>query len=196
MKKIIAVTIVLLTLCAMLGFHTFAEEIDYEKRPELSYPFITSKDKLYEYAVDKETGEAYFYASLDENITVLNVPDEIDGRKVVGFLGALLSSKSVTKINLSKNIKSVLGGIVCSKYTDNVPVCSLNLNEGLEVILGLAINDFSGNSINPTVEQRYKYMILPKSLKYIGGDGVERNFNDIVFQSDPITRSNSVTLKP
>ncbi len=150
--------------------------------------FISSDGK-YGCNIDKQTGEMYFSTSYEEDITVLRIPDEIDGHPIVGVYGLRVESPYITKIVFGKNIKKVYSeGLVVTTGTESkVPFCSMVLNEGLERILTL--EEYSVYS----KKMECPFLILPKSLLLIGEAGIDtKNYENIVFQSSPITLASSV----
>ncbi len=152
-----------------------------------------SADGNYIYKKGEKDGEAEFVGSLEENITVLTIPDEIDGLKVTEVNHITTSSKAVTKIIYSKNIKSsalnpigyydkkndiVYNYKLYDENTSVAPVINICLNEGLET-LKTSHGDMNEAPVRP------KILVLPTTLKEIENTGIEQNnIEAIVIQSD------------
>lgn len=137
---------------------------------------VKSNDGRFEYYLDDKTGNALFVGSLEENITVLNIPDEIDNHKVVATIAGGKNINSITEVNYGKNIREVFGGGLSFSC---LPTCKINLNEGLEVIYEHALWDVSPYDIV------YDRIVFPTTLKKIETYGIGHNVKQIVFQSDP-----------
>lgn len=142
---------------------------------------IKSKDGKYGYVLNKKTKEAYFSHSFEKNITVLNIPEEIDGHRIVGTIYGISESSNLIEINYSKYIKDIfVGGL---DFAD-IPSCRINLNEGLEVI---HLRAFLGIADEKTGREEYlDELIFPTTLKEIKPFALDTNIKRIVFQSDPI----------
>ncbi|MBR4765259.1 MAG: hypothetical protein IK085_00685, partial [Clostridia bacterium] len=119
---------------------------------------ITSKDGKYIYKQSENNDEAVFWGSTQKNITVLEIPDEIDGKKVTGVERIFTMSKAVTKLVLGKNIKTIgYGGLKLSyvtpsfenvynwikydEYKEVAPLINIRFNEGLETIESFAMRE-------------------------------------------------------
>jgi len=77
-----------------------------EDQPEVSEE-IKSKDGKYAYVLNKETGEAYFSHAFEKNLKVLNIPEEIDGHRIVGAINGNSESPYLFEVNYSKYIKDI-----------------------------------------------------------------------------------------
>ncbi len=156
-----------------LGFAVVGD--DYEGK--------RSKDEKYWCYFNEQTKEASFGESREKDITVLEIPDEIDGYRITEISTLFSESPSLVKVKFGKNIKSVLtGGLtVSSNNPRSVFCCGIELNEGLEEICFKAESkpDYYNKII---VSPSIKTMILPKSLKKIGENGLNtgRIYNLIV----------------
>ena len=198
-KRYILLLVALVTLIIpLLSFPAFSisnlDDNGYVIYPVVTDP-ITSKDGLYRYVIDDENGEAYFYASLAEDITVLNIPDEIDGHPITGIHRFAISSECLTRINFGKNIKAVFknGLDIFTRKSDAIPLCTINFNEGLEFFS--KHSKFQIFQSDYYIDQAYKVMIFPKSLEYIADSSLYRDHIDnIVFQSNPKTGMNAISV--
>jgi len=151
-----------------------------EDQPEVSEE-IKSKDGKYAYVLNKETGEAYFSHAFEKNLKVLNIPEEIDGHRIVGAINGNSESPYLFEVNYSKYIKDIyFRGLNFSK----VPSCKLNLNEGLEVIHKSAFTGIKHTEAH--AEVHLDEIVFPTTLKEIKPDALDPNIKRIVFQSDPI----------
>ncbi|MBR6005232.1 MAG: hypothetical protein IK063_03280, partial [Clostridia bacterium] len=80
-KAILSVLLVFSLLTSLFLIHGSSYEFyEYYKSQSL----ITSKDGKYIYKQRENNDEAVFWGSTQKNITVLEIPDEIDGKKVTG----------------------------------------------------------------------------------------------------------------
>ena len=191
-KRYIYILTALVTfIMPLFSFSAFSvsnlDDNGYVIYPIVSDP-ITSKDGLYEYEIDKENGEAYFFASLEEDITVLNIPNEIDGHIITGIDKCRINSRCLVKINFCDSIKAVYqyGLYISNPKNEELPLCTINYNEGLKY--------FAWNC-NDYANVKYKIMIFPKSLEYIADSSLYRDHIDnIVFQSNPKTGMNAISV--
>ena len=194
MKRIFCFLIVAVLSLYMTMFVSADDDYVY-KEPDYGYSspvkYFDSSDGRYSYVIDSE-GKAYFRSSHEEDITVLYIPDEIDGHPIVGIYDMYINSPCVTKIVYSSGIKTVCTcGLAPTSYSDSVPLCSIVLNEGLERISKNANSERYSSNLKKT---ECPFLILPKSLSYIGEYGISaRNYKNIVFQSDPVTVQCSVS---
>ncbi len=157
-----------------------------------------SKDGKYIFYIDKDTNEIGFVGTNEKDITVLEVPEEIDGYTVTSICSVNIKSPSVTRIKLPD---SLLFLNETNWYAEPVPVCMVDLNEGLESISHGAGSDIDyyplradeGTTLcDNTIH--LKTLILPSTLKYIGSYGITRGYcENIIFQSNPVTDLNSIT---
>ncbi len=144
----------------------------------------TSSDGRYQYYLDKETGEAIFYASLESDISVIEIPEKIDGYVVESVTRCKSESPSIVRVRLSENIKYILRGGLCFEEVP-VPICMVDINEGLTSISKYSI----------TTPLFCKLIVFPSTLEYIGDEAFFRDFcENIVFQSNPVTGMNSVSI--
>ncbi len=195
MKRIFRILIVAVLSLYMTMFVSADDDYVY-KEPDYGYSspvkHLDSSDGRYSYVIDSE-GKAYFRSSHEEDITVLRIPDEIDGHPIVGIYDMYINSPCVTKIVYSSGIKTVCSwGLVPTGNIDSVPLCSIVLNEGLE-----RISRYGGDArgASETKKTECPFLILPKSLSYIGEYGIDpKNYKNIVFQSDPVTVPHSVSI--
>ena len=144
---------------------------------------IVSSDGKYGYVFNEENGKCYFSHSFEKNITVLNIPEEIDGHRIVGVInGKAESCFTLAEVNYSKYIKDIYhGGMNFSL----LPNCRINLNEGLETIHRRAfcpeLRDYYYSLVEPFDE-----LIFPSTLKEIKADAITPAVRRLVFQSDPV----------
>lgn len=224
-KRITAVILCLSMLMALLGTNTLTgfavEESEVNYNDFLRYSTL-SKDGNYLYVESERAGrnenneqikgEAYFCACLIDNITVLKIPDEIDGRKVTAVLGLYVVSPVVTRIEYGKNVKRIQGhtgwghsnnnpfehGMLLSYRPDmlggnaydgktKAPVTSIILNEGLEYIGKNSCTYYTSDTEkhNSRAEYSVKSLVLPSTLKTVETGSVHsRGIESIIIQSD------------
>lgn len=188
MKKAICLFLICLLLFSTHFFTAFSsfDENGYIVRfPGL--PKI-SLDGKYEYDLDEKTKEASFVKSFETDITVLEIPKEIDGYVITNLSSSVCRSVSLVRVKYPETVRHICmwGAIVSDR---KVPLCMIDINEGLKSI---AYNGFGSNGSYPF---SCKLLIFPSSLEYIGEQGVRRGFcENLVFQSNPVTNMNSVTV--
>ena len=94
MRKILSFALALLFIfqCFALCVNA-APDYSYLGNEIESYPKcsdeIVSSDGKYGYVINEENGDCYFSHSFEKNITVLNIPEEIDGHKIVGVINGV-----------------------------------------------------------------------------------------------------------
>lgn len=166
-----ALSLAVIMIIAAVGFPAAAHD-GKEVHEVLSDP-IQSADGRYEYVINQATGEAYFGGSLEKDIAVLNIPDEIDGHKIVA-VWTMGRSNLIAAVNFGKNIQEVF-----NLGSGNLPFCQFNFNDGLKVVNGRSLEyDNNGNSCIYSYDQ----IIFPATLTSVE---LPQNINMIVFQSDP-----------
>lgn len=188
MRKVLSFAIAVLflfqcfALCANANPYVSYLGNELEAFPQCSDEIVSSDGK-YGYVFNEETGDCYFSHSFEKNITVLNIPEEIDGHKIVGVIdGKAESCFTIVEVNYSKNIKDIYrGGMTFSL----MPNCRINLNEGLETIHRRAFwpewRDYYYYAVEPFDE-----LIFPSTLKEIKADAITPTVRRLVFQSDPV----------
>ena len=189
MKKFIGLALTLLLLLQLILVPASAYSIDqdgYIFRASFFNSKI-SKDGKYEYYFEEETKEASFVRSFEDDITVVEIPEEIDGYPVVSISFGGTLSPSAVRIKYANTIKYVC--MYALGTTDKaIPICMIDMNEGLESIGKWSTDEGS-------VPLNCKALIFPSTLEYIGEDSVCRGFcENIVFQSNPVTKMNAVTV--
>ena len=199
MRKFLSFALALLFVFQCFALCVNAEE-DHPGYPPMgvdseAYPYCTSEivssDGKYGYVINKENGDCYFSHSFEKNITVLNIPEEIDGHRIVGVIdGKAESCFTLAEVNYSKYIKDIYhGGMNFSL----LPSCRINLNEGLETIHNGAYGIGSYNYYRNDQDIYYSEfnehldeLIFPSTLKEIKYGAVAVNVKRIVFKGDPI----------
>lgn len=179
-------------LCALLTFPVCAAESAPPAEPVFT-DFIVSSDGKYEYGIDTKTHDAYFSASLETDITTLRIPDEIDGKPIVGVWRLHLNSPNVTRIEFGRNIRMLCRSSLAVTTSADAPqaVRALVLNEGLQTIADGASDVIYLRRRVPT---DCAVLTLPRSLAYIGENGLDAScYRQIVLQSDPQTKPCAVT---
>ena len=157
---------------------------------------FTSESGMFLFVQCESEDEVYFYASNQADITVLEIPDEIDGKEVVGIKNLGIASPSVTKMVAGKNVKQIFGGgMVATSINNNSvsPIVSYELNNELKEIHSSAYfcskRDLNGKPIGA------KILVLPSSLERLHSESIQRDgIEAIVFQSDAKADINAVTF--
>ncbi len=199
MKKSFSLVLTLLLLLCFINTAS-ATELTKDKN---GYPIyavasklVVSSDGKYSYVLDNNNGDAYFFGSLENDITVLTIPDEIDGHPIVGIEAIGVSSNGITAVEFGANVKNVFqhGLHITSSSSSKVPICNLKINEGFQYFsqnAGLEDSILQDNSVLVDC----KIVVLPKSLEYIGSYGFSLNFaKTVVIQSNVAAQQRSVTF--
>ena len=134
--------------------------------------------------------------SFQQNVTVINIPESIEGYDITEFPGMELSSPCVTKIVFGDNIATVSSLAFSSEIKPEIPICSLRLNEGLKTISNYSdiTNREDGLYYQNRIPKLIKYLVLPESLKTIEKSGLyTTNYENIVIQSNIETEDYSIT---
>ena len=134
--------------------------------------------------------------SFQQNVTVINIPESIEGYDITEFPGMELSSSCVTKIVFGDNIATVSSLAFSSEVKPEIPICSLRLNEGLKTISSYSdiTNREDGLYYQNRIPKLIKYLVLPESLKTIEKSGLyTTNYENIVIQSNIETEDYSIT---
>ncbi len=129
MKRIISFISLLLCSVIIFGSLCFAEgSAD-------SMKIVSSADGTYKYIIDEETGELLYVGSNEADITILNIPESIDGKKVSGIEGCELNTGCLVKINYPPTAETVYSELpfLLSKKKANVPLCNINLSKGFQI---------------------------------------------------------------
>ena len=178
---------VCLMLCTLFSITAYADKYDgIEKKYKYNQlsPEIISSDGKYLYAIDEKTGKAYFRGSLEKNITVLEIPDNIDGQNIEGIASTKIESNNLVRVIIDGNIKSMLNGSFPSKSNDNhyLPVCTMTVGKGFEAIGFYAYRD---DYKYPAMLIQLKAFVLPKTLKFLGRNSLEiATIQNLIIQSD------------
>ena len=157
--------------------------------------YKTSKDGKYHYAVNEQTGQACFWRSSETDITVLEIPDEIDGCPITEVSRCLSSSPSLVRVKFGKNIKYALTGSLdfYSRNPSGVFLCNIDLNEGLEEICVNA-SDYYWAGREVRAIPRLEVLVLPKSLKFVGTEGISSSrVRNLIVQSNFETDKHAVS---
>ncbi len=135
-----------------------------------------SDNSKYGYVFSESENGIIFVASYEKDITVLNIPEEIDGYPVVGVKGGYAVSDKICEVNYSKNIKDIYeGGLTFSKLHN----CKLNLNEGL-----INIHEFAYSSVEINPDMYLDEIIFPSTLIHIHQNAFNFNVKKMVFKGD------------
>lgn len=194
MRKVLSFAIAVLfvfqcfALCANANPYVSYLGNELEAFPQCSDEIVSSDGK-YGYVFNEETGDCYFSHSFEKNITVLNIPEEIDGHRIVGVIDGKAESRyTLAEVNYSKYIKDIYrGGMTFSL----LPSCRINLNEGLETIHRDAyhIQEYGFDEYYCNYNYYYEsldQLVFPSTLKEIKAHAIYPNVRRLVFQSDPV----------
>ena len=199
MKKTIVSLLVVIAIVAGGFFSCFAlETTDKNGYPiyAVTSEAVVSQDKRFSYVLDKNSSNAYFYASLENDITVLEIPDEIDGYKILGIKSIQLSSDSITAIKFGKNVENAFQYSlnIHAESQNPLPVCTLEINDGFRY--------FSRNAgvadplLQGAVPVACKTVIMPESLEYIGENGFPLSLaQQLVIQSNLTAPAQAMTVQ-
>ena len=171
-----------------VSFKDFSLALDDSNHIYKKGKVFVSKDGKYGYYIDKDTNEASFVEAFEPDITVIEIPEEIDGYNVTSVSYMMSKSPSALRVKFADSIKYVCKYGFSSYPQKPLPLCTVNINEG---VVSIAENVWATRSdlLN------CKVLILPKSLEYIGEEGLNRGFSEnIIFQSNPFTEKNSATI--
>ena len=196
MKKLKAVIAVIVSIIIAFASISYGSATD-DKGPGayITTYAKTSKDGRYLYSASPESDGIYFVASTQKNITVLKIPDEIDGKKVTGVWSLYTASPAVSRVEYGKNVKVIKGfgyqndaGLHTRyrpemTYEHNsqtcIPLMSAIFNEGLEII------EHNVAAAGYKEGDSFKLMVFPSTLKNLKSralDGI--SVDNIIFQSD------------
>lgn len=194
MKHFLTVTAIVLCLSSLFSSFCSAETTE---------PIISSDGK-YKYIIDETSGEAFFVGSNETDITVLNIPDGIDGKKVMSIAGCELDTSCLVKINYPVTVKQVNCEFpnLCTKKETRVPLCNLNFSNNLQkldVVPSFA-KDFNLqyyyglNSLLKYdlygIEKKLNLITIPETTIEIGTYAVSyNNVKNIVIQGNPNAKS-------
>lgn len=183
MKKFVSIIMSILMLLQFAAVCVNAEDNkEYSVGTKPISEIIKSKDGKYGYVINSKNNEAYFAASYEDNLSVLNIPEYIDGNKIVGTIrGYAKSFCTIRQINFSKYITDIYsGGLSFSR----LPTCKINLNEGLKVIHTGAYWDHY-DSYGDNYYLYYDELIFPSTLTEIQMGSIPLNIRKMVFKGNP-----------
>ncbi len=156
----------------------------------------TSENGQYKYVINSETGDAYFSTAFSEDITVLNIPKEIDGQKIVGAFESITSSESLIRINFSPQTKIIsYGGLDFFTFSESeLPICTINFCEGLKKLTPYAGHNRGLYSLHESACS-VKLLVLPESLESIANYSILKNTADaIIIQGDVSIDAKAITV--
>ena len=208
MKKAISFCVIFVILIQILSLSAFeyVYATDQAEESYVSWESCVSENEKYTYY--KNNGRAGFRHSFETDITVLEIPEEIDGNTLTSVSSASCDSPSLVRIKYPDSVKEIgrngLDSGAMDLYKEPIPICMLDINEGVESISAHASGsmeaspDFANNNDDVLVyydnTMSVKTLILPSTLKHIGMNGIARGYcENIIFQSNPKTEINSVT---
>ena len=208
MKKAISFCVIFVILIQILSLSAFeyVYATDQAEESYVSWESCVSENEKYTYY--KNNGRADFRHSFETDITVLEIPEEIDGNTLTSVSSASCDSPSLVRIKYPDSVKEIgrngLDSGAMDLYKEPIPICMLDINEGVESISAHASgsmeasSDFANNNDDVLVyydnTMSVKTLILPSTLKHIGMNGIARGYcENIIFQSNPKTEINSVT---
>ena len=150
--------------------------------PDAFSEVITSADGMYKFLIKQKSGDAYFVYAADPNLTVLNIPEAIDGYRITGASVVYSESDSLIRINYPSSTKTIqLNNYYKSRNSNLIPVCTLNLNDEIE-----DLNDTSGSVLENGSYNHFrqlnikcKLIVLPKGLK----EASEVHFQTFFFEN-------------
>ena len=151
---------------------------------------ITSRDNDYIYSVLDETGEACFQGTNIKSITVLNIPEIIDGKKVVGVFSSKVDSNCLVRVNYSNTIKTFYHLSMPStvSYNPLIPICRIDFGNSLKTIRSFAMEAYLHNI-------SLKILYLPKSIEVIEHDALYRDITEnIIIQGNPKIERHALTV--
>ena len=161
-----------------LNIHTIREEFS---------DVIVSEDGRSQYVIKKDSGDVFYVGSLEKGVTVINIPEEIDGKKVVGTSEIYTDSVCAVKINYPHSVKTteIKGLLVKKSKKTSVPLCSVNYNDEIEKfdITGKGSicfqDDFDCSSYT-----KLKLLVLPENLKELKKQSIDAGCVENVIVSE------------
>ncbi|MBR4767100.1 MAG: Ig-like domain-containing protein [Clostridia bacterium] len=161
-----------------LNIHTIREEFS---------DVIVSEDGRSQYVIKKDSGDVFYVGSLEKGVTVINIPEEIDGKKVVGTSEIYTDSVCAVKINYPHSVKTteIKGLLVKKSKKTSVPLCSVNYNDEIEKfdITGKGSicfqDDFDCSSYT-----KLKLLVLPENLKELKKHSIDAGCVENVIVSE------------
>lgn len=169
-------------LCLLLVFNLFCSAETGDK--------LISADGKYSYYANEDG--IWFSDSTESGITVLNIPEKIDGKTVTGIRRCTVNSNCVVKVNMPASIKTVSQSFpLFSSLEQFIPLCNISFNNGVTLFDTWA---FSSNSFNKyEIKNRFKLLVFPESVNRIKQSGFQlTDADNIVVYSNPITSPESM----
>ncbi len=185
MKKIFFIVIAIISVITLFAFVAFGVN-EYK-----DYPEKVSSDGKYSYFIVDDG--IWFKGSLETRLTVLNIPESIDGQKVTGIRRCISNSNCLTKINFPKSIKSVSQAFPFYSISEfSLPLCNIGFNNGVTLFDTWA---FSHSIVDNRyeVKNQFKVLVFPESVNRIKRSGFQlTDADNIVVYSNPITSPESM----
>lgn len=185
MKKIFFIVIAIISVITLFAFVAFGVN-EYK-----DYPEKVSSDGKYSYFIVDDG--IWFKGSLETGLTVLNIPESIDGQKVTGIRRCISNSNCLTKINFPKSIKSVSQTFPLYSISEfSLPLCNIGFNNGVTLFDTWA---FSHSIVDNRyeVKNQFKVLVFPESVNRIKQSGFQlTDADNIVVYSNPITSPESM----
>ncbi len=182
MKRAIAKTSFF--LCLLLVFNLYCSaETDNE---------LTSSDGKYGYYSDEDG--IWFSGSTEPGITVLNIPEKIDGKKVTGTRRCTVNSNCVVKVNMPSSIKTVSQSFpLFSSLEQFIPLCNISFNNEITHFDTWAFSHARADK-RYEIKSQLKVVVFPELTEKIGFSGFNiSEVENIVFQKDYFTQSASIS---
>ncbi|MBQ6264106.1 MAG: Ig-like domain-containing protein [Clostridia bacterium] len=197
-KSFISVFLVCVIMLSFTGVSVNAMDISTVR--EGFSDVIVSKDGKYQYVIKDETGELYLVGSLEKGLTVLNIPEEIDGKTVVGTDRIFVDSPTIIRVNYPDTVKSTFyTGLVikCSK-TWVPPLCTINYNDGIEEFLRsyICFLSIGANVLGSLFSyNRFKLLVLPENLKELTTYSIDAGYaENIIVPENVVLSKRSITI--
>ncbi len=204
-KKLLLVIIicssVLFSQITAFGFDYNANEefIDNYYFGALQNDFLRkSNDGKYGYYFDEKSESVILKVSYEQGLSVLEVPEKIDGYPVKEFNNVYPASKTITKIVMEKNIEVLTIGLSPIEQTGEpctaIPLCNVKINDGAKYILYDNLTTSEGLlGYDPVthIKNSVKLLIIPESVEEINCL-YSYNYENIVLEAEPIMDSTTI----
>lgn len=171
-------------LCLLLVFNLFCSAETGDK--------LISADGKYSYYANEDG--IWFSDSTESGITVLNIPEKIDGKTVTGIRRCTVNSNCVVKVNMPASIKTVSQSFpLFSSLEQFIPLCNISFNNEITHFDTWAFSHARADK-RYEIKSQLKVVVFPELTEKIGFSGFNiSEVENIVFQKDYFTQSASIS---
>ena len=157
-----------------------------------------SNDGKYGYYFDEKSESVILKVSYEQGLSVLEVPEKIDGYPVKEFNNVYTASKAITKIVMGKNIEVLTMGLSPIEQNGEpctaIPLCNIKINDGAKYIYyDNLISSERPLGYDPVthIKNSVKLLIIPESVEEINCL-YSYNYENIILESDVIMKSGTI----